>query len=434
VKNLKFLIFTILLLFYFKQKAQTIFWTETFNNGCAANCLANGMNSGNGAWSVVSLAGDANPGIGDLPNQWYVSCAENGHTNTVCGSGCVAGNAANTLSSLHLSSTSVGDIGAAYDAGGLCGFLWCTNTHKRVQSPLISTVGYSGISIAYDYIEFGSGASDDLYAFEYSTNGGAGWTTLFNPAKTTCCGGACNGSLQGRWTNTTTVVLPVAANNIANFRMAFVWINNDDGIGADPSFAVDNIRVRYTAVLPVELISFNAEGNNNSVEVKWVTAPEKNSDYFEVQKTNDGTTFSTIAKVNAAANNSDLQHYSFYDTQPLNTVVYYRLKMVDGDNSFKYSETIAVEPNTPSFNYGYVYVNENKRIIVNKNFILKNYFEAISIVNTEGKILKTCNYYELENISEEQISLPEIDLQPGIYLVRFNGVSNQNNFKFIVPR
>src|ERR1041385_5159714 len=97
----------------FNLSAQ-VFWTELFNNGCSSGCLANGSNTGNGAWSTVSLPGDASAAAGDLPNEWYVSCAENGHTTTVCGTGCVASSAANTLASLHMGSTSSGDIGAAY--------------------------------------------------------------------------------------------------------------------------------------------------------------------------------------------------------------------------------------------------------------------------------------------------------------------------------
>ena len=430
---MKAFIIIFFLLFFFEQKAQTVFWTETYNNGCASGCVANGVNTGNGVWSVVSLAGDANPLVGDLPNQWYISCAENGHTNTVCGSGCVAASAPNTVASLHISSTSSGDIGAAYDAGGLCGIFWCTNTHKKVISPLISTAGKSGISIAFDYIEFGDAALDDMYAVEYSTNGGTTWTTISNPAKTTCCGGACSGFLQGRWTAFTSATLPAAANNIANFRIAFTWINNDDGIGTDPSFAVDNLKVRNLTVLPIELLHFKGEEENNKVEITWTTASEKNSNYFEVQKSTNGIEFITLGKMNAAGHSSALKKYSFNDTEVLSETGYYRLKMVDIDNSFQYSEIIVVEPDIVFFKNGNAYSN-NANIIIDKNFILKNNFETLSIVNTSGKTLKNYSCKELATIQEEKITLPQTDLEPGMYVVLIKGATDQKSFKFFISQ
>lgn len=422
---------SILIIFIAIQAKSQVFWTELFNNGCASNCLANGSNTGNGAWSVVSLAGDANPAVGDLPNQWYVSCAENGHTTTVCGTGCVASSAANTLASLHLGSTSVGDIGAAYDAGGLCGIFWCTNTHKRVQSPLISTIGRTNITLTFDYIEFGQAANDDMYALQYSTNGGASWVTLINPAKTTCCGGACNGSLQGRWTAFTSVTLPVACENIANFRIAFVWINNDDGVGADPSFAVDNIRLS-TPVLPVELTEFSYTKSQHATLLKWETATEKNSDYFEVLKSEDGFSFDVIGTVKASGNSNKSKKYTFPDVEKSEATAYYKLRIVDLDNSFKYSNILAVEGSEIQNGASVCFINQNDELEMDAAYAHVNGFETISILSGEGRINGS---FELRNyVSDGKIRIPIGKLPFGIYIARFSGPSNLKSHKiFISP-
>jgi hypothetical protein len=406
-----------------------VFWTETFNNGCSSNCVANGVNTGNGAWSVVSLAGDANPTF-DYPNQWYISCAENGHTTTVCGTGCTASSAANTLASLHMGSTSAGDIGAAFDAGGLCGFFYCTNTHKRVQSPNISTVGKTNITLTFDYIEFGQGTSDDMYAVQTSTNGGTSWVTLTNPAKTTCCGGTCNGSLQGRWTAYTSAVLPVSCENITNFRIAFVWINNDDGVGTDPSFAVDNIKLSTPVPVPIELISFSYSTNNGSTILSWQTLSEKNSDHFEVLRSDDGFSFNTIGSIKTSGHENQLKKYSFPD-QSSDKVVYYKLRMVDKDGSYDYSPMLAVDAYNSLASKNNIFLNSDKDLEIAMDYVLVNSFVSLALYDVSGK---TIGNYELrDHPGESSIRIPKPELAPGIYLVQLKGEGMVKSHKIYIP-
>jgi hypothetical protein len=231
------------------------FWTETFNNGCtgAGLCFATGVNTGNGAWSIDNSPGPLGECNGGISNQWYVSCAEDGSPAIgACGAAC-AGNA-----TLHVSGHFdwSGDIGAAYEIGGIgtgCADGFSALTYTRAVSPLISTVGKTNISLNFKYIENGQGATDDGWV-EYSTDGGATWSLLVNPAKslTGCC---VFGSCQGIWTNIPTIALPVSAENIPNFRLRFIWKNNDDGGGADPSFAIDNL----TLSTPTNVVDFTAE-------------------------------------------------------------------------------------------------------------------------------------------------------------------------------
>jgi len=210
--------------------AQTVFWTENFNNGCNAGCQANAYVGPNGAWTQTVTGAE-----GSDPNLWYVSCAENGHTPTICGTGCVPASPTATLASLHVGSNpnSLGDVGAAYDAGGLCGFWVCPQTNRRIESPVINCTGQSNITIAFNYIETGAPPSDDASLWY---NDGSGWNLLVNTAQTNNSG--CGG--QGRWT-AFSMLLPASCNNNANVRIGFRWVNNDDGVGTDPSFAVDDI-------------------------------------------------------------------------------------------------------------------------------------------------------------------------------------------------
>lgn len=203
------------------------FWTESFQNGCGSDCFATSYSGPNGAWTTTNTGPN-----GSDPNIWYVSGAECGNTPPACGTSC-----GGTDPSLHIGSNPsvLGDIGAAYLAGGL-GF-WFPQTNVRAESPFINCTGYSNITLTFNYIEWGSGTVDDASLWYYD---GSTWSLYFNLAKTACCGGPCNGSRQGMWTTYSTV-LPASANNNPNIKIGFNWTNNDDNVGEDPSIAVDDI-------------------------------------------------------------------------------------------------------------------------------------------------------------------------------------------------
>jgi hypothetical protein len=88
--------------------------------------------------------------------------------------------------------------------------------------------------------------------------------------------------------------------------------------------------------LPVELLSFTAECANESIVLKWQTASEFNSAYFEIQKSLDGITWNTIGNQTAAGNSTELLSYSFEDASKTANTFYYRLNQVDNDGLQKY--------------------------------------------------------------------------------------------------
>ncbi len=198
------------------------FWTEGFVSGAG--------------WTLANVLGPE----GSDPNPFYIGAWEGGG---IAPGGCgVANNGNNTL---HVGSVFNPTGGAAYDAGGLCGLLYCPQTNRRAQSPVINCTGYSSIVLSFNYLENGSGVLDNMTLWYYD---GSAWTQIADPPKTLCCGGvACTGFNQGQWT-AYSIALPASANNNPNVRIGFQWQNNDDGVGTDPSFAVDDIAL--TSIVP----------------------------------------------------------------------------------------------------------------------------------------------------------------------------------------
>lgn len=116
--------------------------------------------------------------------------------------------------------------------------------------------------------------------------------------------------------------------------------------GGSQTFTLGNgytITIAWDAVvLPVELITFNGKVINSEVELHWQTATEQNSFEFEVQRSTNGKQFRTIDIMDAAGTSLEEIAYHFTDETPL-PFAYYRLKMVDLDGSFEYSDIISVE-------------------------------------------------------------------------------------------
>ncbi len=99
-----------------------------------------------------------------------------------------------------------------------------------------------------------------------------------------------------------------------------------------------------TNPLPVELLSFTGEHlGEKGNQLDWTTATEENASHFDVERSIDGVNFEFIGKVEARGNSATELNYDFLDANPKNGVNYYRLKMVDLDATFEYSNVISLK-------------------------------------------------------------------------------------------
>ena len=94
--------------------------------------------------------------------------------------------------------------------------------------------------------------------------------------------------------------------------------------------------------LPVELISFRAEKQATAVNLFWQTASETHNDRFEIECSQNGQTFHKIGEVKGAHNSHTTLDYQFQHEKPENGVNYYRLKQVDEDGVYEYSNVVSV--------------------------------------------------------------------------------------------
>ena len=253
----------------FGLKSQTVFWAETFGTGstCSNNqaTLANGFATSNGTWNVTTI-GTNDP----YANAWYISQTEGGTTPGSCGVSCLT-NPLITNKTLHIANVPgspnsalcpTGDCGANYDPGIGNNQV---RTNVRAESPKIICTGKTGVILQFDYILRGN--KGDSMNVWYSD--GSIWTQLAPvPAPTPTCVTTAPDT-TGMWA-TATYPLPATANNNAQVKIAFQWINNDDGKGGNPSVAIDNIA----------LLATSTGGGPSSIDTVAVFSPDTSNHNF----------------------------------------------------------------------------------------------------------------------------------------------------------
>jgi len=105
-------------------------------------------------------------------------------------------------------------------------------------------------------------------------------------------------------------------------------------------------KLSQQAVFPLTLLDFIAKlPGNQTVQLQWRTASEISTSHFDIEKSTNGTSFTSIGKILASGNSLSVKNYSFSDTRANNGSNYYRLKMMDIDGKFTYSKVVAVTMN-----------------------------------------------------------------------------------------
>jgi hypothetical protein len=103
-----------------------------------------------------------------------------------------------------------------------------------------------------------------------------------------------------------------------------------------------------SSLIPVELSSFTAVAENGNVLLSWTTATELNNSGFEIEKSDfTNSQWQKTGFVPGFGTVSEPHFYSFIDDNVENGNYYYRLKQIDFDGSFTYSEIINVEIQAP---------------------------------------------------------------------------------------
>jgi hypothetical protein len=168
----------------------------------------------------------------------------------------------------------------------------------------------------------------------------------------------------------------------------------------------NNFPVRIIENVPVELISFSAYDNNGTIELNWITATEINNKGFEIERkvseTNDWT---VIGFVSGKGTTTEKTNYSYTDSYSQDGKVYYRLKQVDFNGSYSFSNIVEISLSPDNFS------------------LLQNYpnpFNPTTNIEYHLKVADQVTLKVYDVIGKEVASLVNEKQEAGKHIVNFN--------------
>ncbi len=176
-------------------------------------------------------------------------------------------------------------------------------------------------------------------------------------------------------------------------------------------------------VLPVELLSFSGKTEKGVNNLKWATATESNNNGFDVERSADGKAFTSIGFVKGIGTSEKQQNYQMTDAKPISGINYYRLKQIDNDGKFTYSNTITLAMEKGTEETLRIYPNPtHKEITVSYPLSTK---ATISLFSAAGQLMK-------QMTTESNLTTIDLEAMPvGIYFVKIQTESDAFTQKFI---
>ena len=182
-----------------------------------------------------------------------------------------------------------------------------------------------------------------------------------------------------------------------------------------------------TDALPLTLLNFSGTLNSDKqVLLTWQTAQEINTSYFIIERSTNGTDFSSMGKVSASGNSSTVKNYTYIDLKPLQGINYYRLKMIDVDGKFTFSKIVAVKNDNNESSFRIFPNPANEILYVQASG--SNDFTTLQIFDAGGRKLKEEKVMLNGNAST---SIDIKDLPKGVYNLLLKSKTVNEHQKFV---
>ncbi len=176
------------------------------------------------------------------------------------------------------------------------------------------------------------------------------------------------------------------------------------------------------STLPLQLLSFAAQQQNNTVTLNWQTANEVNSSHFNIERSIDGVSFTAVGKVTAKGDGS----YSYSDDLssviPQPSTIFYRLQVADKDGSFTYSKTVSVALTAHNSQLT-IFPNPVKEILTATITVSKAEKATLQVTDINGKVLLQKNV--TLNTGSNVLPVNTAALAKGSYVLLIKGAAVQ---------
>ncbi|MBS1575125.1 MAG: T9SS type A sorting domain-containing protein [Bacteroidetes bacterium] len=228
--------------------------------------------------------------------------------------------------------------------------------------------------------------------------------------------------------------------NTVRFRMGYQFVKGNGGnitnqVAREYAVEFGCFDLTNNIILPVKLESFSGVYKNERVKLNWTTSSEVNFSRFEVERSSNGIDYTEAGIVFGDGNSSLSTKYEFPDDlSPINSnIIYYRLKMVDDNETFSYSPVVVIRketnisgglsvfPNPSSGNSIQLRLSSDSKGGIN-----------IKVYDLNGKIVSK----QVQSISDgnNSITIKLPGLNNGVYIMQVTGRQHTQNLKFTILR
>ncbi|MBT8382037.1 MAG: T9SS type A sorting domain-containing protein [Ignavibacteria bacterium] len=195
-------------------------------------------------------------------------------------------------------------------------------------------------------------------------------------------------------------------------------------------FDLSNENFTIEDFIPVELTAFFALVTERGVLLKWTTATEKNNSGFMIERSSNNVDFNDVVFINGKGTTTEITDYEYVDNLTKPGMYYYRLKQIDFDGSFNYSNVVETEINGPEvFNLLQNYPNPFNPSTIIKFSVPIDSRIRIELFNTLGEKvdeLTNRNY----SIGNHEINFDASILSNGVYYytISANGIDGSTYY------
>jgi len=285
----------------------------------------------------------------------------------------------------------------------------------------------------------GDGAADYIEGWDYDMNGlnGAEPNPGVFPVGTYPSGlDSDNDGLMDIYDSINYVVTPDPIfNSTNNYTRPVFRPYNSFGTAGTPGGPDMDWREDDVDPFPVELYSFNAELDGEDATLNWITLSELNNDYFEIERSIDGVLFEKIGQMQGGGTLETESQYEYTDLQVLRfnvPTLYYRLKQVDFDGTFEYTQIIELKLDLINKIYAGVYPNPATDKVqisfATDSQALEGPFGEMTIHSNNGQMV----YKKTFMRRAESFSLDLTDFPKGMYIVNMYAEEGVKSLKLIV--